>query len=143
MSSRRNEKWSSGWYGRWLAATGLGLAMATIVSAEPRAELLAPVAAKHYVPRGSSEELPSDPVPPPAKVKQRSADFKYPPTYTSAKSSRDYPEITGLWNRFIRVFSSDFDQKPPAQPVPKEVMKPGVAIPRTIRQEPLPILLRP
>src|SRR6266545_3789971 len=95
----------------WLIASVMGLALCACASAQPRAELLPPVAPKTFVPRASSAPILPDDDPPPSKPRQRTADTAYPPTYSSSKPT--------FWNRFVKVFDGD-EPKPASQPHPIE-----------------------
>lgn len=109
---------------RCLATAGLALGVAAFAGAEQRAGLEPPVAARPYVSRASSEELPPD-LAAPAKTLRRSEPVsQFPPTYSSGKTAREFPRATGMWKRLVGVFGGDEASTSPTIVVPAEAPKP-------------------
>jgi hypothetical protein len=109
------------------------LLLVAFAAAEPHAGLLPPFAAAPYVPRASSEEIPAD-LPPPSPNRRREPISQYPPTYSSGKTTREYPQMAGIWKRITSVFEAD-DKTPVINP-PKEGPTPVEMKQRMVRQDP-------
>lgn len=128
---------------RWVAAAGLGLFTTAFATAQPRAQLLPPIAAKPYLPRASSEEVPTPEMPPPVTTPSRDTGFVYPPTYSSGRMSREFPQLMGLWNRITKPIEASDEKKRTPQSPSKESAKSIEAPPKVIRQDPSPRTVSP
>jgi hypothetical protein len=110
------------------------MAMAGIAIAQPRAELQAPIAAKPIVWRAQIEEVPADPARP-TNSRKRESVGQYPPTYSSGRINREFPQMTGMWKRVVGSSDSDDSQIPAENPAFSTPVSSGAT--RSVRQQPI------
>lgn len=147
MTSERNNKPMSrsrtGLIVRWVVAAGLGLFTTAFAFAQPRAQLLPPIAAKPYLPRASSEEVPIPESAPTVKFPSRESGFVYPPTYSSGRMSREFPQLMALWNRVTKPIEASDEKKVTPQSASREPIKSIESSPKVIQQDPSPQRVTP